>query len=225
MLENVLSRLLHDPISVYLLTGDVVATIAIGFGIIWEHGPPDVRRVANKFVIGGIIAETLCSVLLFAYDANVIGAQNDKIIGLDRKIAPRSLETDELAAFEDELKPFSGQIIDVYVFPAGTPDIAPFAGQIMTGLRKANWQLRGVETANGGQYFVGIGLFVWPTADAHAIQASKALIKALAAFSPIRNLGNSDMLSLENGTFSFTGMGPGPGQMPGPLTLVIGTKP
>jgi hypothetical protein len=134
MLANILSRLLHDPVSVYLLAGDVIATIAVGFGIIWEHGPPDIRAVANKFVIGGIIVETLCSVLLFSYDANVIGAQNDKIAALEERLASRALSRDQQAEFAKEMPAFGGKTVKLSSYLLDT-EAAALAKQIEAALR------------------------------------------------------------------------------------------
>jgi hypothetical protein len=107
MLGNVLSRLLHDPVSVYLLFGSVVATVAVGLGIIWEHGSPEVRAGANRFVIGGIILETFCTVVLFAYDASIIGVQNDKLIALQARPWTK--------AEYDALQKVKGKITDIGV--------------------------------------------------------------------------------------------------------------
>jgi hypothetical protein len=58
-------------IRIYLLGGDVLGTIAVGYGIVWESGPLEVHKIAHKLVVGGIIVETACSVLLFAFDDGI----------------------------------------------------------------------------------------------------------------------------------------------------------
>jgi hypothetical protein len=131
MWEIVLSRVLDDPIRLYLLEGDVLATFAVGLGIIWETGPPDVRVVANRLVIGGIIAETLCSVLLFAYDANVIGSQNDKIIALETRLAPRHFSGEQKNGFIVQMTKFSGT--KFAVASAGASEVAD-------ALKAAGWE-------------------------------------------------------------------------------------
>ncbi len=35
-------------IRIYLLAGDVLATIAVGAGIVWESGPLEVQHVAGQ---------------------------------------------------------------------------------------------------------------------------------------------------------------------------------
>jgi len=75
-----------------LLLGDVLSTVAVGFGIVWENGPSDVRKVADRLVLWGIVAETLCSVALFTFDESVSSAQQSKIIALETRIADRYLD-------------------------------------------------------------------------------------------------------------------------------------
>jgi hypothetical protein len=76
-----------------LLSGDVLATIAVGCGIIWESGPLEVHHVAHRLVIWGIIAETICTIGLFVFDNGmndvqvaIIRAQNDRIEAQQKKI-------------------------------------------------------------------------------------------------------------------------------------------
>ena len=116
----ILRNLLSDPVHVYLLSGDVLATIAVGLGIIWEHGPPEVQRVANRLVIGGVIVETVCSIWLFAYDENissgqqsVITSQNNQIIALEKQIAPRQLSFPQQFAIGATLVHFAGQRVRI----------------------------------------------------------------------------------------------------------------
>jgi hypothetical protein len=119
---------------VYLLAGDMLATVAVGLGIIWEHGPPDVRVVANRLVVGGVIAETLCSSLLFAWDANTIGEQNDKIIALQARSWTK-------AQF-DGIQEIKGKVTDVGVLPEKSClECGIFAMYIETALNAAGVKL------------------------------------------------------------------------------------
>jgi len=149
MLETVLSRLAHDPVSVYLLAGDILATIAIGFGIIWEHGPPDVRVVANRLVIGGVIVETICSALLFVYDANIIGDQNDQIIALERRLAPRVITKSQEPALVAALKLFAGTEFDAATDVHDNEQMHLLAA-LMGVLKEAGWKQVPWQYAGGG---------------------------------------------------------------------------
>jgi hypothetical protein len=83
MWAEIFTKFVTDDVAlvvhIYLLGGDVLATMAVGAGIVWEHGPPEVWVIANRLVIWGIVAETLCSVALFAFDEGISGAQQATI--------------------------------------------------------------------------------------------------------------------------------------------------
>jgi hypothetical protein len=79
---NVIQFVLDHPVQSALLAGDVLATIAVGWGILWEapEQPIERHRIATWLVIGGIAAETICSISLFAYDEMISQAQQRLIV-------------------------------------------------------------------------------------------------------------------------------------------------
>jgi len=96
-----------------LIGGDVAATVAVGVGIIWESPQQSQRRheIAHKFVIWGIVAETLCSVCLFAFDESISHAQEAKIIALEEQITPRRISYADCLAISDSVKSVSGHVV------------------------------------------------------------------------------------------------------------------
>jgi len=181
---------------VYLLSGDVLATIAVGLGIIWEHGPPDVQRVANRLVIGGVIVETVCSIWLFAYDENIsaeqqsiIRSQNSQIIALETRLAPRLIKDPE--GMVKKLKPFPGIPFDIGIQPVD--ETLGFLDQLIPVLTKAGWVWR--PTTRPGTPFNapglpkmldiimrgGIQIRIAPSRDAEWGPAVTVLGKALGA--------------------------------------------
>ena len=112
-------------VRVYLLGGDVLATIAVGFGIVWESGPLEVHHVAHRLVIWGVVAETLCSVALFTFDEGLNSAQQAKIIALETRLAPRTLTPEQQRTVADVLRPFSG-LVSAYL---GNPESANLMAQ------------------------------------------------------------------------------------------------
>lgn len=120
-------------VHVYLLAGDVLATIAVGAGIVWEHGTPDVRAVANRLVIWGVVAETLCSVALFSFDETVSSAQQSKIIALETEIAPRKLTKEQY----DALQSLKGRMSRINVSTETDWETWSFATQIAGALADA----------------------------------------------------------------------------------------
>lgn len=101
---------------VFLLSLSVVASLAVGAGIIFERPkyPPSVHRVAFWLVVGGVIIEAICTIFLFVFDEGISNAQQSKIEilakysdslraandALARKITPRDLGPE----FTDALK-------------------------------------------------------------------------------------------------------------------------
>ncbi len=126
MWTEIFARFVTDQVAfvvhAYLLGGDVLATIVIGAGIVWEHGSPDVRKVADRLVIWGVVAETLCSVALFTFDEGISAAQQSKIITLESHLAARVLTPDQSALIISRLSKFSdiGQVR--YAFMASSDE-------------------------------------------------------------------------------------------------------
>jgi hypothetical protein len=95
--RTVLVSVINDPVRLYLLVGDVLATFAVGLGIVSEHGPESVRKVANRLVIGGVVAETIFSVILFVYDGVLSSTQQEKIVQLESQRALSETQKDRIA--------------------------------------------------------------------------------------------------------------------------------
>jgi hypothetical protein len=76
-----------------LISISVLASFAVAGGIIFESPKysPATHRVATWLVIGGVAVEALCMVSLFAFDEAISSAQQEKIIALETKLAPRTL--------------------------------------------------------------------------------------------------------------------------------------
>jgi hypothetical protein len=93
---------------VSLLSFSVLASIAVGAGIIFEGPkyPPSTHWVAFMLVVVGITIEALCTIFLFVFDEEISSAQQSKIIKLETRLAPRHLE--QAAKLIARAKPFSG---------------------------------------------------------------------------------------------------------------------
>jgi hypothetical protein len=107
---------------VVLLSVAVLASIAVGGGIIFERPkyPPSVHRVAFWLVVGGIAIEAVCTIFLFVFDEGISGAQQSrieaqqlKIISLEKQIAPRELTEDQQKKIAEKIKPFAGTPFDL----------------------------------------------------------------------------------------------------------------
>jgi hypothetical protein len=150
---------------VYLLAGDVLATWAVGAGILWEGEAITVSHdVAKRLVLWGVILETLCSIALFAFDEGishgqqvVIEEQKDKIIALETKLAPRTLTSQQQQEIAEYLTPHAnGTRINLSVYPSDAEG-QRFALQIGSVLQAAGFNVFGLLTnADPGPLIQGV---------------------------------------------------------------------
>lgn len=100
-----------------LIQGETLATIAVGYGIIFESDkyPKSTHVVAEKLVICGIILETMFSIGLFILDDRIISIQNTQLIAQNEEIKKeitkresRSVSDADLATLMFELKKIGG---------------------------------------------------------------------------------------------------------------------
>jgi hypothetical protein len=174
-----------------LIGGDALATIVVGWGIIWE-GPgqsAERHRIAARLVIVGIAAETIFSLGLFAFDESISHSQQDKIIALETKLAPRSLSALDIADIGKHLAAYAGQKYLGSV-SAGVADGCPLWGQINAALSVARWQRvpvsdtfsMGCDPRAESPTFPNMGVIVFSqkAAGEATAHAAEALTKALS---------------------------------------------
>ena len=106
-----------------LIAGSVIAGITVGAGIIFEGKNYSERthRIAVWLVIVGVAVRSFCTIVLFVGDEALSGAQQDKIITLETKIAPRNLSIEQMQAIANAIQPFNGMHFDLSV----TQEIEP----------------------------------------------------------------------------------------------------
>lgn len=138
---------LSFAIHVYLLAGDVLATWAVGIGILWESEALITRHeMARGLVFWGVVLETVCSLALFTFDEGISSAQQStietqrlKIIGLETEITPRTLTADQQTEMAEAFRPFSGLSVFLIVYPTDV-EARRLAAQLRDALRKAGIQ-------------------------------------------------------------------------------------
>jgi hypothetical protein len=154
-------------------------------------------------------------------------AEEEKLarVRLEAKLAPRSMTAREQKELSDKLRPFAGILVDIFVIPTGTADTVPLSRSIVSILNDAQWQIRDLRTANGGQFFVGV--IVGRAAGTPSVDvAAIALVDGLNAVNIDAAVG-----PLFLGEGSWMTSGPGLRQRallttpPAPISITIGTKP
>lgn len=124
-----------------LITGSVLAGIAVGAGIIFESAEYSlsIRRAAKWLVIGGVTVESVCTVCLFVFDEGTSRAQQSKIIALEARIALRSLSIYAQKRISSKLEAFNGTPYDLSITPEAE---LSFVNEIMHVLDDAQWDHR-----------------------------------------------------------------------------------
>jgi hypothetical protein len=80
-----------------LISGSVLAGIAVGAGIIFESNEysASAHRVEKWLVIGGVAIESICTVCLFVFDEGISRSQQTRIEAQQSKIATLDIKTSE----------------------------------------------------------------------------------------------------------------------------------
>ena len=178
-----------DPLwpHIVLLTASVLASFAVGGGIIFESPKYSeaVHRVATKLVIIGVVVEAICTIVLFVFDEGIsskqqstIEAQQKKVIALEERLAARTISKSQSTEMIVRLSRFAGQQFQVSPYPDDQESIDA-GNQIAAVLKKAGWiQLPLAENVIGpASVIAGVQIVALPAQKA----AKDALIVALIA--------------------------------------------
>jgi hypothetical protein len=133
---------------VWLLSISIVAAFSVGAGILLESPKYSaaVHRVATWLVLGGIAVESLCTVLLFVFDERIsakqestIAGQNKEIISLQKRLAPRQLDSDAQKRVADAIRSYEHPSFEVMA--ATIEPGSKIVSEIITCLESAGWIL------------------------------------------------------------------------------------
>jgi len=108
--------------------------------------------LTNLLIIGGVVLEAICTILLFRFDEGISDTQQSKIIALETRLAPRSLSNAQIASLGEVMKAFPKFSFDV---SGSDREPLDFGIQIASALK-----LAGDEWKDWGSKDTG-GL-VWP---------------------------------------------------------------
>jgi hypothetical protein len=117
---------------VVLLSCSVLASIAVGAGIIFQRPKysASIHRVAFWLVVSGVIIEAICTIFLFVFDEGISNAQQSRIaslnmraeelraenLKLEAQIAPRRLSPDNIAALKKAVRPFANRQVSIWSY-------------------------------------------------------------------------------------------------------------
>jgi hypothetical protein len=152
----------------------------VGAGIVLESPKyPSFHRIANQLVIGGVIVEAACTIVLFVFDEGISNAQLEKIVALETRLAARSLSDEQISSIGDRLKQFNDQHFDIVTYWKN-PESLALANRIYEALTKGDWKYDKPAT---GEFILGVqtGVVIWhdDRAPVGTVLATKELIGAL----------------------------------------------
>ena len=160
---------------VVLLSVSVIASIAVGVGIIFERPKYSaaIHRVAFWLIVAGIAVEAICTIFLFVFDEGISGTQQskievqqaviehqrDEIISLERRLAARSLSKEQFARLVTRLKPYAGQHFDIVTYWKN-PESLGITNQIYDALIGAGWIY---DKPVSGEFILGVqtSVLIW----------------------------------------------------------------
>src|ERR1041385_5076163 len=98
---------------VILISLSILAAFTVAAGILYERPrySEAIHRAATWLVLGGVAAESLCTLLLFVVDERISDAQLSKIIALETRLAPSVISDDEQQRMVKLLKPYAETVV------------------------------------------------------------------------------------------------------------------
>jgi hypothetical protein len=119
-----------------LLSSSVLASIAVGAGILFERPEysSSVHKIAFWLIVVGIAVEAVCTIFLFVFDEGISSAQQSKIISLENRLAGRSLTAEQQEALKRRMTPFAKQRVSIGVLPM-LKEHADFGLQLLAVLK------------------------------------------------------------------------------------------
>jgi hypothetical protein len=200
---------------VVLISGSVLAGIAVGAGIIMES---ERWSLAILLVVVGVGVESICTIGLFGFDEriskaqqSVIEAQRSEIISLEKRLAFRSLTDEQFSDLVDQVKGTGAQTFQVITYWRDEEALA-IANRVADALIKAGWT---IDQPKAFTALVGVEAGIWVSYDGRADKkvgaAANALVYALlqheiyaeldaqAVATPPANQPISDKINIEVG--------------------------
>jgi hypothetical protein len=103
-----------------------------------------------------------------------------KRLELEQRLAPRALSLTSTLAIRQRLGPFSGNWLDVFIFPDGSADILPLSQAIMNTATSSGWMVRAWTAMGGSRFVSGIVISVRDDSDTEVMKAATALRESLS---------------------------------------------
>jgi hypothetical protein len=198
---------------VALLGISLAGSVTVTWGLVRESDK--FWKLTNLLIVGGVVIESICTILLFGFDEGISNTQQSKIIALENELAPRILAPDAQSRIADKMRLFHGTRFDFSALMDSEPE--NLLDQIEAALTGAEWTeedwtrsmaiYRPNGFAVGLSVEVGITVTVSQTKEAQLLPIAKELAKALrdeglaaeAKFAPASAPINPDIINIAVG--------------------------
>jgi hypothetical protein len=126
-----------------LISGSVLAGIAVGVGIIMES---ERWSLATILVVMGVGVEAVFTLCLFVFDERISGSQQDKIIALETQLAPRELRPTQQDLIVQAAKPVASGIHVKFFTYAFDPDGRRLGVQLSDVFTRSGFTVVGIDS-------------------------------------------------------------------------------
>ncbi len=94
-----------------LIGVSLLGSAAVTWGLVRDA--ENFWSLTNLLIIGGVVLEAICTILLFGFDEGISNSQQSKIIALETRLAPRELSPDQQLFVATFIRPFAGTSFDM----------------------------------------------------------------------------------------------------------------
>jgi hypothetical protein len=111
ILDFIVSQDFLSKVNPFLLQTEIATAVLLGLGIVFESNryPESVHSRVFWFVVIGVTLETIFSILLFVSEESISSLQNNTIIELTARLAPRRILPEQQKHIVSELSIYKGQ--------------------------------------------------------------------------------------------------------------------
>jgi hypothetical protein len=196
-----------------LLFVGIVASVCVAIGIVLESPK---WSLANVLVIGGVAIEAVCTLLLFGFDEGISSAQQLKIIALEKRLAPRVLDSNDRESMIAKLRLWAilpgSSVKRKAVFLSylhATHESQIFQNALADAFTAAGWEsspvAAGTLMATNEDAFPGVQIRAGSAADPTAQEAAQFVSASLESYGPTSVESNDVNSGCKNEAYKLDG--------------------
>jgi hypothetical protein len=199
----------------------IVSTIGVTFGVDWEDSrfPEAKRKIGHRVLVWALIADTFFTILIFATDGWISKVQNDEIIALETRLAPRLISEDARKRIAAKMTEYGGQQYTGRV-ASDVPDAWDLWREISAALDLAGWHWTPPSDVQVTQFGPPAGIAIAPLPGVMVMYPGTRFVDLHSRAEALATAITAEGVA--------SGSGPASGVVdlnPNAITIVIGPKP